>query len=317
MFQSTGIAIVFLDRNLVIRSFTPAVTTLFNLIPSDRGRPLTDIVSRFAYDDLEKDMRVVLAGGTPIERSLSRADGQQYFLARVLPYHAVGGAIDGVLLTFVDVSNIVAAEEQRKVLTAELSHRVKNTLAVVSSIAERSLPAGQLKDDLIGRYHALGHTHELLAAAGWSEARLRDLIRTELAPYVSDSGDTLSANGPPVMLRPQPALLLALIMHELATNAAKYGALSVPGGRVDISWKIAGDTPSHLELIWAEHGGPKIESLAKPGFGMELIERGLRFELQGDAKHEIVDGNIQWRMTIPADPQRILFSSPAEREDLD
>jgi two-component system, chemotaxis family, CheB/CheR fusion protein len=315
LFQSTGIATVFLDRNLVIRSFTPAVTAWFNLIPTDRGRPLTDIVSRFAYARLESDMRTVLASGEPIERQIALADDHRHFFARVLPYRAIGGAIDGVLLTFIDVSNIVAAEEQRRVLTEELSHRVKNTLAVVASIAERTLPHGRLKNDLIGRFHALGHTHDLLAATGWTEARLRDVIQAELAPHLLGDGSNFSMNGPPVMLKPQAALLLALTMHELVTNAAKYGALSVAAGHIDITWKIAGESPPHLELNWTERGGPKVNGPIEPGFGTELIERGLRFELQGEAKLEVVDGSVQCRMIIPADPERIVFLSPAERPE--
>ena len=316
LFASTGIAIVFLDRNLVIRSFTPAVTTLFNLIPSDRGRPLTDIASRFDYQDLDKDMRSVLAGGAVIDRALPLAGGKTHFLARILPYRAVGGAIDGVLLTFVDVTNLVAAEAQGKMLTAELSHRVKNTLAVVSSIAERTLPDGAVKSDLLGRFYALGHTHDLLAETGWTEARLRDVIHTELAPHAADDGSNLTLNGPPVMLKPQAALFLALVVHELATNAAKYGALSVPGGRIDVTWKIAGDPPPHLELTWAEYGGPTIDGPLKPGFGTELIERGLRFELGGEAKLEAVDGRLQCHMIIPGDPERLVFISPRERPEL-
>jgi two-component system, chemotaxis family, CheB/CheR fusion protein len=315
LFQSTGIATIFLDRNLMIRSFTPAVTALFNLIPTDRGRPLTDIVSRFAYYDLEKDMRAVLASGAPLERQIALVDDQRHFFARLLPYRAIGGAVDGVLLTFVDVSNIVAAEEQRQVLTAELTHRVKNTLAVVASIAERTLPDGRRKDDLIGRFHALGHTHDLLAATGWTDARLRDVIQTELAPYLAGDGAAFSMSGPPVMLKPQAALLLALITHELSTNAAKYGALSVTGGHIDVTWKIAGDSPPHLELVWTERDGPTIDPPMKRGFGTELIERGLRFELQGEAKLEVVDGSLQCRMIIPADPERIVFLSPGERPE--
>lgn len=315
LFQSTGIATIFLDRELVIRSFTPAVTGLFNLIPTDRGRPLTDIVSRFAYPDLETDMRRLLAGAAPIERSVSLAGGQTHFLARILPYRTAGGAIDGVLLTFVEVTGLIAAEERHKVLAAELSHRVKNTLAVVSSITERTLPDGEAKTDLIGRFHALGHTHDLLADAGWTKARLRDVIRAELAPYLATDSANLTINGPPVMLKPQPALFLALVMHELTTNAAKHGALSVAGGQIKIDWKIAGASSPHLELNWTEYGGPKIERLTKRGFGMELIERGLRFELQGEAKVEVVDGGFRCRMIIPADPDRIVFVSPSEQTE--
>ncbi len=313
LFESTGLATVFLDRNLMIRSFTPAITTLFNLIPTDRGRPLTEIVSRVANTDLEKDMRAVLAGTPVIEHALGLTDGTSHFLVRILPYRGGSGAIDGVLLTFTDITKIVAAEERQKVLTAELSHRVKNTLAVVASITERTLPDGEVKTDLIGRFHALGKTHDLLADAGWTEASLRDVFAAELAPHIALDGGNVSLSGPPVMLKPQTALLLALAIHELATNAAKYGALSVPGGHIDIAWTAGGNSAAALELTWTEHGGPKIESLARRGFGTELIERGIRFELQGESKLEIVDGSLRCQMRIPIDHEHLFFTSSSDR----
>ena len=313
LFQSTQVATIFLDRNLVVRSFTPAVTRLFNLIPGDRGRPLTDIVSRITYPELEEDMHRVCGGDEAAERAVSLRGGNGHYLARVLPYRGANNELDGVLLTFVDVTSLVAAEEQQKVLTSELSHRVKNTLAVVSSIAERTLPDGEQKADLLGRYHALGHTHDLLSDAGWTEAGLRDVILTELAPHTAGDSANAAVNGPPVMLKPQAALLLALVIHELATNAAKYGALSVAGGRVDVSWTLAGDRPTRLELTWAEHGGPKIDELPGRGFGTELIERGIRFELQGEARLDIVEGGLHCRIVIPANPQHITFGPPPER----
>src|SRR4029077_19597346 len=242
LFQSTQIATIFLDRNLVIRSFTPPVTKLFNLIPGDHGRPLTDLVSRLAYSNLEDDIRAVF-GGEVIERAVSLANGKRHFLARILPYRTAGNMIDGVLLTFVDITGVVAAEDELKVLAAELSHRVKNTLAVVSSIAERTLPQSQVKTDLIGRFQALGHTHDVLSEAGWTEAGLRELIMAELAPHMAGSSPNATANGPPVMLKPQAALFLALVIHELSTNAAKYGSLSVSGGRGEDAWTVARDPP--------------------------------------------------------------------------
>jgi two-component system CheB/CheR fusion protein len=215
--------------------------------------------------------------------------------------------IDGVLLTFVDVTSIVAAEEHQKVLTAELSHRVKNSLAVVSSVAERTLPDGEAKDDLIGRFHALGQTHDLLSRGGWTEAPLRELVMRELAPHLAGDGSNAGVNGPPIMLKPQAALLLALVMHELTTNAAKYGALSTPGGRVNVAWAITGGSPRHLELTWTEQGGAQIGDLPKRGFGTELIERGIRFELEGEAELGVVDGRLHCRIVIPADPRYLTF----------
>jgi two-component system CheB/CheR fusion protein len=310
-FQSTRVATVFLDRDLVIRSFTPEVTKLFSLIPGDRGRPLTDIASRIDYPDLENDIRTVFAG-EGVERPVSLISGQGHYLARILPYRAES-MIDGALLTFVDVTSIVAAEEQQKVLTAELSHRVKNSLAVVSSIAERTLPDGEPKDDLIGRFHALGRTHDLLSQAGWTEAPLRDLVRRELAPHIAGDGSNARVDGPPIMLKPQAALLLALVMHELTTNAAKYGALSTPGGRVDVAWAIAGGSHRYLELTWTEQGGAKIGGLPKRGFGTELIERGIRFELEGEAELGVVDGGLHCRIVIPADSRYMTFGASRTR----
>jgi two-component system CheB/CheR fusion protein len=215
-----------------------------------------------------------------------------------------------VLLTFVDVTNISVAEEQQKILTSELSHRVKNTLAVVSSIVERTLPDARAKADLLGRFHALGHTHDLLSDAGWTEAGLGDVILAELAPYIARDSANVSVDGPAVMLKPQAALLLALVVHELATNASKYGALSSSDGRVDVTWTVAGDRSTRLELTWAEQGGPKIAELPKHGFGMELIERGVRFELQGEAKLSVVDGGLYCRIVIPTNPHYLTFGSP-------
>ena len=311
LFESTRIATIFLDRNLVIRSFTPAVTTIFNLIPGDRGRPLSDIVNRIAYPELESDMAAVLGGGATIERAVSFAGGKSHYLARVLPYRHRNGAMDGVVLTFMDVSGLVAAEAQQKVLTAELSHRVKNTLAVVSSIAERTLPDGATKSDLIARFHALGHTQDLLSQSGWIEASLRDLILAELAPH--STGDGIAIGGPPIMLKPQAALFMTLVVHELSTNAAKYGALSTPDGRIEIAWGISGDGPRHLVLTWQEIGGPAINELTKRGFGTELIERGIRFELQGEAKLEVVDRGLYCRIIIPSNAE--YFTIPAAPKD--
>jgi two-component sensor histidine kinase len=172
------------------------------------------------------------------------------------------------------------------------------------------LPDGQEKADLLGRFHALGHTHDLLSEAGWTEAGLRELVLTELAPHIAGDGANVTVNGPPVMLKPQAALLVALVVHELATNAAKYGALSVPDGRVEIAWSNADDPSTRLELTWTERGGPKIDELPKRGFGSELIERGIRFELQGEAKIDAVDGGLHCRIVIPANPQHMTFGPP-------
>lgn len=129
-------------------------------------------------------------------------------------------------------------------------------------------------------------------------------------------GAVAALSGPPVMLKPQAALFMALVIHELATNAAKHGALSVAGGKVEVSWKIDGGSLPNLELLWQEHGGPRIDGLLKRGFGTELIERGIRFELQGDAKLQSVEGGLQCSIVIPADRERITFGSSVGKEEI-
>jgi two-component sensor histidine kinase len=177
------------------------------------------------------------------------------------------------------------------------------------------LPDGETKNDLLGRFYALGHTHDVLSQTGWTQAGLRDLILAELSPHAAGDGANLQISGPPVMLKPQAALFLTLAIHELSTNAAKYGALSVSGGRVDVSWSITGDHPPRLELEWLEEGGPKIDGLGTPGFGTELIERGIRFELQGEARLKTVNGSLNCKIVIPANPRNLTFgSSPDEQK---
>ena len=307
LLQSTQIATVFLDRNLVIRSFTPAVTKIFSLIPSDRGRPLTDIVSRIDYQDLQADVHAVFERGEAIERALRLADGEDHHLVRILPYRGHADGIEGVVITFVDVTKITIAEERQKALAAELSHRVKNSLAVVASIAERTLEPGEGKDRFLSRVQAKGRAHELLSGSEWTELLLHDVIRAQLAPHGTESAN-VTLKGPPVRLQPRTVPLLSMVFHELTANAAKYGALSVPEGRIDVSWVIEGEPPGQLQLIWIERGGPRIAGLPRRGFGTELIEKGIPFELQGEARLGIVGRGLQCRISVPAKPDLLALA---------
>jgi two-component sensor histidine kinase len=154
----------------------------------------------------------------------------------------------------------------------------------------------------------------VLSEAGWTEAGLRDLIMAEFTPHLADGSANVAANGAPVMLKPQAALFLALVFHELSTNAAKYGALSVADGSVEVAWSITdGDSPG-LELTWTERGGPKIDDLPSRGFGSELIERGIRFELEGEAELDTSTGALHCRIMIPAKPEYLTFGLLTESE---
>jgi two-component sensor histidine kinase len=161
-------------------------------------------------------------------------------------------------------------------LVNELNHRVKNTLATVQSIAGQTLRAGgadpQVHEALEGRLIALARAHDVLTQESWDRALLKNIVAMAAAPY----GGRMTCSGPDADVAPQPALALSLVLHELATNAAKYGALSAPEGRVSIEWSV--DRSSEdvlLNLRWRELNGPMVQPPKRKGFGSRLIERGL------------------------------------------
>jgi len=182
-----------------------------------------------------------------------------------------------------DVTEQRRAEQRQLLLIKELNHRVKNTLATVQSIAAqtlRSAPDLQVARDLFeARLVTLAAAHDLLTAESWRGARLSDLAVSALAPFETGQRPQIIRSGPPVWLAAHRALALGLALHELATNAVKYGALSVPQGRVTLCWSLAGD---QLALSWTEEGGPPVAAPARSGFGVRLLQRSLARDLQGD-----------------------------------
>ena len=298
LFESTRVATVFLDRHMVIRAFTPDVASIYNLIPSDRGRPLTDIVGRLDYDGLQHDVAEVLHTLAPLERRVSRRDGTAHYLLRILPYRAPDSTVDGSLVTFVDVTRIVEAEQHQRLLVDELNHRVKNMLAVVISLAtqtlRRSSTLKEFSDVFLGRVHALTAAYTLLSRESWSGVQLEEIVSEELRPFMAADRANIRVEGPPVPLDARGALALGMAIHELATNAAKYGALSVPEGDVAVRWKIEQrDDGEHLALDWTERNGPPVTAPTKRGFGTTLIERGLSHDLSGEARLEFLPGGVK------------------------
>jgi PAS domain S-box-containing protein len=192
------------------------------------------------------------------------------------PMIDASGQAWGVFVEGSDVTDRVRAEQQQKLLVDELNHRVKNTLATVQSIAAQTLrntpDPTQFRHDFEARLLALSATHDLLTATSWRSAALSDVIRVELAPY---GADRVRTNGPDLDLAPTQALTLGLVFHELATNAAKYGALSKPGGRVEVGWSVEAGETRTLDLTWRERGGPPVSPPTRRGFGSRLIERSM------------------------------------------
>lgn len=189
----------------------------------------------------------------------------------------------------------------RTSLTRELNHRVKNTLANVLSIValtrRRSHSLDEFAEGLTGRIRALSATHDLLSQRDWKDAPVRDVVISELAPYLDPDDRHAELAGPDVLLAPNDALSLGLALHELATNAAKYGALSVPLGAVRVTWRML--TDSLCELSWQETGGPPVTSPSRRGFGLELIEKIVSHELQSPVELRFEPDGVSCRMRVP------------------
>ena len=286
LFDSTKVATVFLDPFLVIRSFTPEIANIYNLIPSDIGRPLTDIVSRLNYTDLRQDVVTVLTTLQPLEKRVERQDQSAHYLMRVLPYRSPDSTIDGSLITFVDVTSIVQAEQHQRLLVDELNHRVKNMLTVVISLAtntlRRTTSLDNFKDVFLGRIHALTAAYTLLSRDGWSPIPIHTVLTEELRPFMPTDRINAALTGATVLLQPRAALAMGMAVHELTTNAVKYGALSVPEGNVEVAWNVETiDAEEQLVLRWVERNGPPVLPPTHRGFGMTLIERGFAHDLGG------------------------------------
>jgi PAS domain S-box-containing protein len=229
-------------------------------------------------------MAIALKTGKPVrgaEKIAERPDGTR---VPILPYPTPlrdgAGALIGAVNMLVDITEQKRAGEQKTLLLRELAHRVNNTFAVILAITQQSLrtsssPAA-FAETFTARLQALAHAHNLLLAQDWAGADLAELAKGQVAPFRPDAGERLKIQGPRVMLGPAQVIALGAVLHELATNACKYGALSVPDGKVELSWDLAlDDGIEQLRLIWAERDGPAVKRPSKGGLGSRIIRRGL------------------------------------------
>ena len=199
---------------------------------------------------------------------------------------AIGIAMLGIGLAFAVrmATTIARGEALHNLLIDEINHRVKNTLATVQSLATQTFrdgtdPASRAKFG--ARLVSLGRAHDVLSAKKWEGADVRDVVNTTLEPFASANPDRIVADGPSVPMSSRTVVMLSLVLHELATNASKYGALSGPGGRVTVNWMIS--PVDKVKLYWRETGGPPVEKPQHAGFGSTLIEKGFAAQVGGSA----------------------------------
>ncbi|WP_448044060.1 CheR family methyltransferase [Bradyrhizobium liaoningense] len=302
--ESTQIATVFLDNDLRVMNFTLAITQILHLVETDTGRPITHIKARIPIEELYDDIRRVLRTLASAECELSAPDSGTRYIVRILPYRSIDNFIAGVVITFVDVTAITRAEERQRLLLAELQHRVRNTLGVVRSIARRSAETSSTVEEyashLDGRLNAFARTQALVTRDPEGGVDLEYLVIEELLAYNAREGEQMRVSGPKVRFQPKAAETFALAIHELATNALKYGALSQPTGRIEVAWRVDESTdPAELMFEWRERGGPPVAPRPRKGFGTELLERTLAFELKGQTMMTFNPAGLQCTIIIP------------------
>jgi PAS domain S-box-containing protein len=290
-----------------IASWNAAAERTFGYTATEAiGRDIAMLVPPDRVDEFA-EIRQNLESGAPVAPSETvrlTKDGQRLDVSiAASPLTNADGVLVGVSIITRDISERRRAQEHQKLLLAELSHRVKNTLTVVLSIANQTLCRAESLDEFArsfrGRIQTLAAAHSLLTAVNWDVAALRVLVERALQPYASNDGSDVQVGGDAVFLRPSAALTFSLVLHELTTNAAKHGALQKPGGFVAVDWRVRSNGGRKLHLHWAETGGPPVRPPVRRGFGLELIERSVAHELDGQAVLDYRVEGLSCEITVP------------------
>ncbi|SDQ25186.1 HWE histidine kinase domain-containing protein [Brevundimonas sp. 374] len=275
------------------------------------GKPVRQALPELEGQGFYEFLDSVFATGEPYEGRESAAQLQRkpdglletvYLNFIYQPIRDDAGVVVGIFVQGHDITENVLAAQRQKLMIDELNHRVKNTLATVQSIAIQTARSNtdpaSFAETFQSRIMALSHTHNLLTQSHWEGADLRAILEHETEAY----GPTrISLNGPPVSLEPAVVLSLGMIFHELATNAAKYGALHTPDGRILIDWGLADQRDRKLKLSWREIGGPKVTVPDRRGFGSRLIERNIRHDLAGEIDLVYAPDGLIAELTVPLD----------------
>jgi PAS domain S-box-containing protein len=301
--ESSDDAIISKDLNGVITSWNRGAERLFGYLAEDViGRPGTILIPP---DHLKEESSIIarIRRGERIEHYETvrmRRDGSPVDISlTVSPIKTPEGKVVGASKIARDITERKRSEAQIALLAREAEHRAKNVLATVQAtvhLTQSDTPEG-LKQAIEGRIQALANVHTLFVQSRWAGAELRDLVTQELSPYCQDGDTRVRIDGPTLLLEPHTAQTIAVTLHELATNAAKYGALSVPKGRVQIGWSRAAD--GRLVLRWTETAGPPVRPPARLGFGTRVMEAMIRGQLRGGMRFDWRAEGLACEIAIP------------------
>ena len=298
--EGIGEAFYAVDKDWRICRFNAGAAQHFQIPAGEMlGRILWEIFPTARDTELGRTFLDVFA-----RRATVRGESKTVVLAdpRWLAYRLfpLGG---GMGIVFRDVTDLKSAEAHRDLLINELNHRVKNTLAMVQSVAAQTFRGVDTaaRGDFEQRLLTLSTVHSLLTDENWDSAELHDVIRASLRLHLAGDAPRISFDGPDMRLKPKSAVAISMALHELGTNALKYGALSNDKGRVALGWTTDG---GRFRLRWEERSGPPVAPPARSGFGSRMIERGLSAELQGDVAIDFRPAGVVCTIDAPLDAMR-------------
>lgn len=309
--STTPDAIIALSEDGMVLSWNPGAEKIFGYEADEIiGKSERILFTEDADDEFEEKYQHLRHGERVIKRDAvrRRKDGSLVDVEiNAAPMYHADGRLIGFSAALRDVTDRKRAEKHLRVVMRELSHRTKNLLAVIMAMvrqsARTSADVGVLQSELIQRLQGMSASHDLLVAEDWAGASVRELVCAVLEPFVGNGSEALVCEGPSVLVNATAAQNLGLALHELATNAAKYGALSTGSGRVHVSWSFEPDSEGRQRLVisWVERGGPPVVPPEETGFGHVVIERVAAQALNADVVYEFPAEGVRWSISLPSD----------------